>query len=342
MNSISTTRRSQLTMDGPVRKCGLPWRAARLPRLALLLLILGFAGSAATLPAQTPPPSSGGGLGSLPDTHILIVPIDEIDLPAQEAGVIVELDVRMGTQVKKGQIIGRVNDKDAQARLKAAMAELQMARVQAESDASVQEALAMVEIADAEYNNSKQINSENAGAVSLFELRRLEATAKRAHFRAEIAQVDQQVAKLTVQGKAAQVERLQAELERRQIVAPISGVVVRRFRDAGEWVSAGDPVVRLLRMDRLRAEAMVNAEDYTPAELIGQRIKLVVTIKRGVEREVVAQITHVSPEVDSGGYFYAHAEFDNPVENGQWVIRPGLKARAEPLDDSAAPAVPRR
>lgn len=342
MNSISTTRHSQRTMDRPAWRRGLPLRASRFVPLALLLLSLGFAGPTAALPAQTPPAESGGRIGELPDTHILIVPIDEIDLPAQEAGVIVELGVKMGTQVKQGQLIGRVNDKDAQARLKAARAELEMARVQAETDAPVQEALAMVEIADAEYSNSKQINSENAGAVSLFELRRLEATAKRAHFRAVIARVDQQVAKLTALGRAAQVERLEAELERRRIVAPISGVVVRRFRDAGEWVNAGDPVVRLLRMDRLRAEAMVNAEDYTPAELIGQRIKLVVTIKRGVEREVVAQITHVSPEVDSGGYFYAHAEFDNPMENGQWVIRPGLKARAEPLADSAAPATPRR
>ena len=279
--------------------------------------------------------------------HVLIVPIDEIDLPAQEAGVIVELKARMGTEVKKGQVIGRVNDKDAQARLKAARAELEMARVQAETDAPVQEALAMVEIAEAEYQNSQQINREQPGAVSLFELRRLEATAKRAHFRAEVARVDQQVARLTVHGREAQVERIQAELERRQLVSPISGVVVQRFRDVGEWVNAGDPVVRLLRMDRLRAEAMVDANKYTPAELLGKRIELVVVIKSPepseavasaggdaasgeVVERVVAEITHVSPEVDAGGYFYAHAEFDNIQRNGQWVIRPGLKARVVP------------
>ena len=284
--------------------------------------------------------------------HVLIVPIDEIDLPAQEAGVIVELQARMGTEVKQGQVIGRVNDKDAQARLKAALAELEISRVQAETDAPVQEALAMVEVAEAEYQNSQQINRDNPEAVSLFELRRLEATAKRARFRAEIARVEQQVARLTVHGREAQVERIQAELERRRLVSPISGVVVQRFRDVGEWVNAGDPVVRLLRMDRLRAEAMVDANKYTPAELLGKRIELVVVIKSPEASEVVtsssggtasgevvervtAEITHVSPEVDAGGYFYAHAEFDNIQRDGQWVIRPGLKARVVP-DSQAA------
>ncbi len=315
------------------------------------LVMLGL--MAATVAAQGP--SGRGASRDAADAthmHVLIVPIDEIDLPAQEAGVIVELKARMGTEVKKGQLIGRVNDKDAQARLKAARAELEMARVQAETDAPVQEALAMVEIAEAEYQNSQQINREQPGAVSLFELRRLEATAKRAHFRAEIARVDQQVARLTVHGREAQVERIQAELERRQLVSPISGVVVQRFRDVGEWVNAGDPVVRILRMDRLRAEAMVDANKYTPAELLGKRIELVVVIKSPESSEavgsaggdaapgevverVVAEITHVSPEVDAGGYFYAHAEFDNIQRNGQWVIRPGLKARVVPHSEAA-------
>ncbi len=307
-----------------------------------MLMVAMTVGSVGSLPVRTlsaqTRPGSATQAGALPDAHILIVPIDEVDLPAREAGVIVQLEVKEGTRVKRGELIGRINDKDAQARLKAALAELEMARVQADTEAPVQEALAMVEIADAEFKNSQQINSQNAGAVSLFELRRLEATAKRAHFRAEIARVDQQVAKLTVSGRSAQVERLRAELERRQLVSPIDGVVVRSFRDAGEWVNAGDPVVRVLRMDRLRAEAMVNAEQYTPSELLGQRIKLIVQIKEGVEREVEAQITHASPDVTSGGYFYAYAEFDNPVEDGYWVIRPGLKARAEALETS--PTIP--
>lgn len=266
---------------------------------------------------------------SIPKIRVMIAAIDEIDVPAREAGVIKVLGVEMGTRVQKGQQIGGIDDLDAQARLKAAMSELEAAQAQAESEASVKEAQAMVEIAEAEYENSKEIDKQLDDAVSRFELRRLEATAKRARYRAEVARVDQHVAQLALSGRAAALERVQYELERRKIIAPIDGVVVRKFRDAGEWVNAGDPVVQLVRMDRLRAEALVMAEDFTPQELMGAEVKLTVPIKRGVTRQVVAKITFVSPQVSAGGRFAVFAEFDNPQENGYWMIRPGMNAEAE-------------
>ena len=51
---------------------------------------------------------------------------------------------------------------------------------------------------------------------------------------------------------------------RRKVRAPIDGVIVELKRHRGEWVAAGDTLLRLLRMDRLRIEGFINAKDYVP------------------------------------------------------------------------------
>jgi len=239
------------------------------------------------------------------------------------------LSVQMGVSVTKGQLLALLDDDDVLVRINMAKTDLAMARAEAESEASVKEADALVKIAEAEYENSKEIDKQLDDAVSLFELRRLSATAERSRYRAEVTRVDQIIAELTLAARESQLERIQVEQKRRRVVSPINGVVVRKFRDAGEWVNVGAPVVRLVRMDRLRAEALVDSDEFAPADLLGKTMNLNVRIKKNVVRQVRAKVTFASPEVSSGGRFVIYAEFDNPKENGEWVVRPGLSATAE-------------
>ena len=293
-------------------------------RLFLMIVVALFL--APNISAQEPSASPGY---AIPNTKVMISAIDEIDLPAREAGVIAELSVQMGVSVTKGQLLALLDDDDVLVRINMAKTDLAMARAEAESEASVKEADALVKIAEAEYENSKEIDKQLDDAVSLFELRRLSATAERSRYRAEVTRVDQIIAELTLAARESQLERIQVEQKRRRVVSPINGVVVRKFRDAGEWVNVGAPVVRLVRMDRLRAEALVDSDEFAPADLLGKTMNLNVRIKKNVVRQVRAIVTFASPEVSSGGRFVIYAEFENPKENGVWVVRPGLSATAE-------------
>ena len=60
----------------------------------------------------------------------------------------------------------------------------------------------------------------------------------------------------------AEVQAAEANLERRRITAPLDAVVVELSRHEGEWAQVGDPVMRLVRIDRLRVEGFLNAKDY--------------------------------------------------------------------------------
>jgi len=162
--------------------------------------------------------------------------------------------------------------------------------------------------------------------VSDFELRRKKLTEQRSMYEALNAEVELRVNALTRDVRAAQLEAVENEIRRRQVESPIDGVVVKRLRDPGEWVQAGDPIYRVVRMDRLRVEGLLDATQFDPADVQGHPVIIEVETPHGVEK-VQSQITFVSPVVDAGGDFLVYAEFDNPRKpDGRWLIRPGLKA----------------
>ena len=56
-------------------------------------------------------------------------------------------------------------------------------------------------------------------------------------------------------------------MKRRQIESPIAGVIAERYHNVGEWAQAGEPIYRVVHMDRLRVEGMLNVADLTPEEI---------------------------------------------------------------------------
>ena len=61
--------------------------------------------------------------------------------------------------------------------------------------------------------------------------------------------------------------RLGAVLDKAKLVAPIDGSITARFADAGEMVAAGDPVVTIANLEKLRIEAEVGEFDAARVRL---------------------------------------------------------------------------
>ena len=57
----------------------------------------------------------------------------------------------------------------------------------------------------------------------------------------------------------------------------LAGMVVQIKRQRGEWVQPGDVVVRVVRLDRLRAEAFINAHEIG-GDLVGRPVTLTVDL----------------------------------------------------------------
>jgi len=256
--------------------------------------------------------------------HCLVSLIEEAQVPAQEAGVLVGIDVREGHQVAAGQLLAQIDDSRAVMAHRVAGLELQVAQEKASNDISVRYAKAASQVAEAEYLQGKEANDKVAGTVPQAEMRRLMLTHRRSVLQIEQAQLDLHLATLQVQVDEAEMEAAAKEVERRRIKSPLDGIVVKVYQHSGEWVKPGDPVLHVVRVDRLRIEGFLNASEYAPAEVDGRPITVRIELARGRQDTFQGKVVFVSPLVEAGGEFRIWAEVLNRKQNEHWLLRPGL------------------
>ena len=89
----------------------------------------------------------------------------------REAGALAAVSVREGNNVRTGQLLARIDDRDAQYAKLAAELKRDAALAKAEDDIEVRYSQASLGVADAELSQSEDINRRSPGTVSVAELR---------------------------------------------------------------------------------------------------------------------------------------------------------------------------
>jgi len=114
-------------------------------------------------------------------------------------------------------------------------------------------------------------------------------------------------------------------LERREILAPFDGEIVALYRHQSEWLSPGDPILRLVRFDVLHVEGFIDSTQYDPEQIDGQPVTIRVVLARGRSIEARGKIIYVSQLVQGDRRYLIRAEVPNPQQGEHWLIRPGLE-----------------
>jgi multidrug efflux pump subunit AcrA (membrane-fusion protein) len=276
-----------------------------------------------------------------------IMPIHEAQLSAEDPGILVALEVREGAKVEPDQLLAKLDDDKPQLQLKMAESELKVANKQAENDIDKQIAEKAEALTKIDYVEALDARRRVPDALSDFELRRREFTWKRQESEVEKADRDLELAQINVELAAQKVDAVKNEIERRKVTAPFHGVVAETIPHVGEWVSQGQPILRLVNMDRLRVQGYVDSNDFAAYELYGKTVTIEVILARDdttreerVER-FTSKISFVAPTVDAAGQFRVFAEFDNRQSpGGFYIVRPGLGARMILNSDTAWTANP--
>lgn len=251
----------------------------------------------------------------------LVTLIEQVEVPAKVEGVLSELNAKEGQLVAAGEGLGRLEDVESALTLRRATVEYDIARKQARSTIKIDVAKKAFAVADVELKRAKESVEKYKKSVSETELDRLRLAAEKASLEVDQAVHDQEVAELTAQLKDAERLLAEAAVERRRVLAPLSGMVVQVHKRRGEWVEPGQTVVRILRVDRLRVEGLVNVRKIT-GNLVGHRATLAVDLPGRGAREFEGAIVFVSPEVNPvNGQLRVWAE----VENRDLALRPGLQ-----------------
>lgn len=294
--------------------------------VALSVILLGAEGR----PSGSPPTQAHM-------SRCLVSLIDEVEVPAEEAGRLVAIEAREGLEVEAEMLLGRVDDELARHQKRTVEFELKSAKEEATNDVRVRHARAAASVAGAEYQQAMDANKRETGVISQAEVRRRLLALRTAELQSEQAQLDQKVAGLTSEGKEAELSAAETAVKRREIRAPIAGQVVEVLRELGEWVQPGDPLLRIVRMDRLRIEGFMNAADFGPEEISNRPVTIEVQLARGRVETFRGKVVFVNPLIEANGEYKVWAEVMNRAENGQWLLRPGHSAEMT-IDLAGPPA----
>lgn len=209
--------------------------------------------------------SGGAAADAGPPLMCLIQPSQIAEVGTSVTGVIEDIRVERGGQVKKGSVIAVLrNDVERAA--------LNVARSKARAEADVQAAIAGLEYARQRQTRAKDLFdkkfiSEQALDQSRTEARVAEQKLAQAHEQRRIWEREMGLAR--------------SQLAQRTIISPISGIVTERYLSVGERVEDRS-VARVVNIDPLHVEVMV------PAAHFGR-------IRTGASATVVPELPGTSP-----------------------------------------------
>jgi multidrug efflux pump subunit AcrA (membrane-fusion protein) len=271
--------------------------------------------------------------------NCLVAPDEEAKVPAREAGVLVELLVREGDGVRKGQVIARIDDSQPQMEKRKAQAEHDQAVAKAKSDVDVRYSIAAEKVAEAEYKKADESNRRVPGSVTEVERDRLKLNEQKSELQIEQAELERRMSDLAAVSKGVEVEAADTAIERRLVKSPLDGVVVQLFPHQGEWMQPGDPLAHVVRTDRLRVEGYVDGEAWNADDVRDRPVTVEVAMAGGTTEAFTGRIVFTSPVVQAGNTFRVVAEVENrkSAASKRWLLRAGqtatmtIHSRQEPL-----------
>ncbi|EAQ81968.1 efflux RND transporter periplasmic adaptor subunit [Blastopirellula marina] len=286
---------------------------------------------------------SSANADDIPVSATLLKIIETVEVPAQQSGALEKVNVHEGSLVERGEVIANVAAKEMELELSVKRSEQAIAQREATNDVNIRFSRKSLEVSQSELQRALDAIATFPNAVTDTELDRLRLLVEKNRLEIEQSSEQQAIAKLTAELKSAEAEITAEKLAKHQIAAPIEGMVVRVFRRAGEWVDIADPVVKIVRIDRLRAEGFVRSEEAALG-LQGRSATVRVTLPRSAELVAPGKVTFVDPEVDPvSGDVRVWVE----IENVDLKLRPGLRvemsisnaAVTDNTDDQAAEEV---
>lgn len=260
---------------------------------------------------------------SLQIDSVLVSLIEQVEVPAREVGQLNRMQVTEGMRVAKGDILAQIEDSEAVLLMQQAKLEFEMAQLKAVNDVNLRFSQKSYEVAKAELQRAEDAIKKYPKSISKTELDRLTLTAEKAELEIEQATEESKTNHLEARLKQNAEQIAELGVQRRKVISPITGMVVQIMKKEGEWVRPGDTVLRILKLDRLRAEGLVNASLLQERDLKDRPVVLIVNPGTKLQQEFQGKVSFVSPEVNAvNNQTRVWAEIENP----ELKLKPGMRA----------------
>lgn len=214
-----------------------------------------------------------------------IQPEVEVKISSEVSGEIIELPIIEGQQVKKGDLLVRINPDIYQSSLNRSQASLQNVK------ANLSQAEASLKEAKASYERNKQLFEK--GIIS-------KADWDKAISTYEIAQANKESAYFGVKSASATVSEAMDNLNRTTIYSPMDGTISKLDVELGERVvgtqqMAGTEIMRVANLSNMEVEVDVNENDIVKVNIGDSTI---VEVDAYLKKQFKGIVTEISNSAD--------------------------------------------
>src|SRR5262249_11229903 len=235
-------------------------------------------------PSAPPTPTASGSVGAV---GLVEASSENIAVSVAVQGQVTHVYVKAGDRVMKGQRLFSIDDRDLQAELGLRRSSLAMAQAKLEkllrsprpeeippAEAKVKEAETLFADADVQLKLIESVRDRRAIRDEDLQRRRIAvgtAAARLAQTKADLAllkagawQPDIDIARAEVNEAQRQVERIQADIDRTVVTAPITGEILQCKVRLGEYAQAGQlaqPLILMGATSQLNVRADVDEQD---------------------------------------------------------------------------------
>lgn len=264
---------------------------------------------------------------------------EQTDVAPSISGKVVAIGVELGSYVKRGQMIVRLDENDSRIRLEQTLAQLQQAQ------AAVRQAEAKIGLRPGQNFDPARVADVGSARVALElaekQLRRFErlletGDVSRSSYDQQKAQRDQlqqqyevaltrarqdyaavSAARAGVANAETQVAQARRNLSYALVYSPINGYVSDRPADLGEYVSPATKVATVVSTNPLRVRIDI-PEQALSAIQMGQSVS--VNVSAYPDRSFSGRVHHVAPSVTPNSRTMT---VEAVVENSDGLLKPG-------------------
>src|SRR3954451_12828242 len=272
---------------------------------------------------------------------------EQAKISSEVAGIIREVRVQLGTQVKAGDVLVRLEPRELQFAADRAESALRQVEAQLGIDRAhdkeppADEQIASVRQAIANRDDARQAfeRAQNLNGRGLL----TRADRDTAETRLKVTEANYQAAldtvhslKASLQDRRASYELAQKKLADAVIKAPVAGSISERLVQPGEFIRENTQVATIVQMSPLKLKSAIQ-EKHASLIRPGQTVRF--DVEAFLNRTFTGKVAYVSPSVDQATRTFAvEALVDNPDRE----LKPGFFAKGVVLTrvDDEVIAVP--
>src|SRR5689334_13553074 len=279
----------------------------------------------------------------------------QTDVAPQTSGKVVAVGVDIGSAVRRGQMIVRLDDAELKLRVEQAAAQVEQAKAavrQAEEKiglrpgqafdpnrvAEVAAARVTLDLAEKNLKRAEKLIESGDVSRSFYDEQRARRDQLKEQYDVALAQARQNyagvdVARTTVANAEAALSLAKQNLSYAVIPSPMDGYVSERTADLGEYVSPQQKVATIVRTNPLRVRIDI-PEQSIPEVKVGQSVSA--TTSAWPDRNFAGRVARIAPNVSAQSRTLT---VEAEIDNSSGALKPGQFATVRILQERAQPAV---